>query len=194
MRAVMVRIVLVTVAAAAVSWSLAAQQPASSQVTAQDLLDGLKNPTRWLTYGGDYGNQRHSPLTQITPANVRRLAPQWTVPDRHARASSRPRRSSLDGVRLRHRAAQQRAGRSTRAPAGRSGAIAATLPNGLIACCGLVNRGFGVLGDRLFMTTLDAHLLALEPQDRRDRVGRGDGGLQARLQRRRPRRSSSRTK
>ena len=36
------------------------------------------------------------------------------------------------------------------------------LPNGLTACCGLVNRGFGVLGDKLFMTTLDAHLLALD--------------------------------
>ena len=36
------------------------------------------------------------------------------------------------------------------------------LPSGLTACCGLVNRGFGVLGDKLFMTTLDAHLLALD--------------------------------
>ena len=36
------------------------------------------------------------------------------------------------------------------------------LPPALTACCGLVNRGFGVLGDRLFMTTLDAHLLALD--------------------------------
>ena len=36
------------------------------------------------------------------------------------------------------------------------------LPHGLTACCGLVNRGFGVLGDKLFMTTLDAHLLALD--------------------------------
>ena len=32
----------------------------------------------------------------------------------------------------------------------------------LTACCGLVNKGFAVLGDRLFMTTLDAHLLALD--------------------------------
>ena len=36
------------------------------------------------------------------------------------------------------------------------------LPPNLTACCGLVNRGFGVLGDKLFMTTLDAHLLALD--------------------------------
>ena len=36
------------------------------------------------------------------------------------------------------------------------------LPQDLTACCGLVNRGFAVLGDKLFMTTLDAHLLALD--------------------------------
>jgi alcohol dehydrogenase (cytochrome c) len=36
------------------------------------------------------------------------------------------------------------------------------LPDNLTACCGLVNRGFGVLGDKLFMVTLDAHLLALD--------------------------------
>jgi alcohol dehydrogenase (cytochrome c) len=36
------------------------------------------------------------------------------------------------------------------------------LPEDLKLCCGAVNRGFAVLGDRLFMTTLDAHLLALD--------------------------------
>ena len=57
MRAVMIRIGHATLAAAALSmsWSLAAQQPAPTQVTPQDLRDGLKNPTRWITYGGDYG-------------------------------------------------------------------------------------------------------------------------------------------
>src|SRR5207302_1603644 len=29
-------------------------------------------------------------------------------------------------------------------------------------CCGAVNRGFGVLGDRLYMATIDAHLVALD--------------------------------
>jgi glucose dehydrogenase len=58
--------------------ALAAQQTASAAVTFQDLLDGLKNPSRWLTYSGDYSGQRHSPLTQITPANVDRLAARWT--------------------------------------------------------------------------------------------------------------------
>src|SRR5712692_3408872 len=58
--------------------SVVAQQAPSSTVTAQDLLGGLTNPARWLTYSGDYNGQRHSPLTQITPDNVNRLAAQWT--------------------------------------------------------------------------------------------------------------------
>src|SRR5260221_3637334 len=78
MRALIVRTVQVTLAAAVVvTWSVAAQEPANSLVTAQDLRDGLKNPSRWLTYAGDYANHRHSPLTQITPENVHRLTAQW---------------------------------------------------------------------------------------------------------------------
>ena len=40
--------------------------PVLPQVMTQDLLDGLKHPSRWLTYYGDYTGRRHSPLTQIT--------------------------------------------------------------------------------------------------------------------------------
>src|SRR5262249_48428438 len=48
-----------------------------SSITQQNLLDGLKNPSRWLTFSGDYTGQRHSPLKQITPQNVAGLVPQW---------------------------------------------------------------------------------------------------------------------
>src|SRR5262245_18752249 len=55
------------------------QTPPSPLVTAQEILDGLTaDGSRWLTFGGNYSNQRHSPLTQITTANVNRLVPQWT--------------------------------------------------------------------------------------------------------------------
>jgi quinoprotein glucose dehydrogenase len=33
--------------------------------------------TDWPTYGHDFGDSRHSPLTQITPANVATLKPVW---------------------------------------------------------------------------------------------------------------------
>src|SRR5262249_41285718 len=38
----------------------------------------LKPPVdTWPTYHGDYTGQRHSPLTQITPANVNELTQVW---------------------------------------------------------------------------------------------------------------------
>ena len=48
----------------------------------------------WSTYGGDPGSTRHSPLTEITPANVEKLAPAWTyhafVPPDPATAAAPP--------------------------------------------------------------------------------------------------------
>jgi glucose dehydrogenase len=49
----------------------------AQDISTKDLLDGLANPSRWLTYSGDYTGQRFSPLTQITAANADRLAGQW---------------------------------------------------------------------------------------------------------------------
>src|SRR4030095_1786180 len=36
------------------------------------------------------------------------------------------------------------------------------IPDQMHLCCGAVNRGFAVLGDRLFITTIDAHFIALD--------------------------------
>src|SRR6202043_3322120 len=55
-----------------------AQADLMKPVSYQDLLNGLKDATRWLLYSGDYSGQRHSPLTQITPDNAGHLAAQWT--------------------------------------------------------------------------------------------------------------------
>ena len=51
---------------------------AAQDITFDLIREGLKDPARWLTYSGDYNGTRHSPLTQITPANVAEIAPQWT--------------------------------------------------------------------------------------------------------------------
>ena len=131
----------------------------AAPVTAQDLRDGLKNPTRWLTYAGDYANQRHSPLTQITPANVHRLTAQWQFQtDTLGKFEAAP--LVFDGVI--YVTGPLDTGWAIDARTGRQiWRYRRDLPRGLIACCGLVNRGFGVLGDRLFKTTLDAHVVAI---------------------------------
>jgi alcohol dehydrogenase (cytochrome c) len=160
MRALWDRTVQLTaVIVAAATWSVAAQQTATPQVTSQDLRDGLKDATRWLTYSGDYTNQRHSPLTQITPDNVHRLTPQWAFQtDTLGKFEATP--LVVDGVI--YITGPLDTGWALDARTGRQlWRQRRELPGNLIACCGLVNRGFGILGDRLFKTTLDAHVVAI---------------------------------
>jgi len=54
------RIVFLAVPALALASTLfaGAQEPSPAPITYQDLLDGLKNPARWLTFSGDYSGQR----------------------------------------------------------------------------------------------------------------------------------------
>jgi len=150
---------LAAVLVAAGTWTVTAQQVAAPQVTPQDLREGLRNASRWLTYSGDYTNQRHSPLTQITPQNVQRLTAQWAFQtDTLGKFEATP--LVVDGII--YVAGPLDIGWAIDARTGRQlWRYRRDLPAGLIACCGLVNRGFGVLGDRLFKTTLDAHVLAL---------------------------------
>jgi alcohol dehydrogenase (cytochrome c) len=40
-----------------------------------------------------------------------------------------------------------------------------SVPSDLTTCCGLINRGLAILGDRLFMATVDAQLLAIDAKN-----------------------------
>ena len=63
MRVRILVIVSVLVAAAAVH----------AQVSFDRILNADREPHNWLSYSGTTSNQRHSLLTQITPANVKNL-------------------------------------------------------------------------------------------------------------------------
>src|SRR6266850_5547217 len=143
---------------------MAGQQVAPPEVTFQDLLEGFKNPSRWLMYSGDYSGRRHSPLTQITPENVRRLSAQWTF-----QAQGMPQGRGFETTPLMVDGILYISGNNNSAWAidSRTGTqvwrYRRDLPSGLTYGAGnIVNRGFAMLGERLFMGTLDAHLIALD--------------------------------
>ena len=126
------------------------------------MLAGLQDGTKWLTYSGNYFGHRHSPLTQITPENVGQLKSAWTFQTgRQGTFQSTP--LVIDGVLYVTGwggdawAIDARSGR-------RIWRHRRILPDDIRACCGPNNRGFGVLGDRLFLGTADAHLLSLDMQ------------------------------
>jgi alcohol dehydrogenase (cytochrome c) len=133
-------------------------------VTYEDLRNGLKNPSSWLTYSGDYSGQRHSPLKQITPENAHRLTAQWTF-QTETMARGRGYEATplvLDGVL--YATGPNNFAWALDARTGHSfWRYRRDLPNNLTyGTSAPVNRGFGVFADRLFMTTLDAHLVALD--------------------------------
>src|ERR1700692_2871676 len=142
------------------------RESAQAPITDQDLLDGLKSPTRWLTFSGDYTGQRHSPLKQLTPQNVAGLVPQWIfqtdVPGLLGRGiENTP--LVVDGILYvtgNNNQAWAIDGRTGRPIWNYRRRLPANIPASV--CCGPVNRGFGILGDRLYMGTLDAHLVALD--------------------------------
>ncbi len=56
---------------------LSIPQSAGAQVPASRLRSARGDSANWLTYSGDLGGQRYSPLRQITPLNVSTLRPAW---------------------------------------------------------------------------------------------------------------------
>ena len=139
---------------------LALAAPLHAQVSFDRILHGDREPHNWLSYSGTLMNQRYSPLTQITAANVRNLQQQWVW---QARSLEKFEATPLvvDGVMY-----------TVQAP---NDVVALDAATGRVfwtyhhepapdarPCCGRVNRGLAILGDTLYMGTIDAHLLAID--------------------------------
>lgn len=124
------------------------------------IKNAAQEPDNWLTYWGDYEGTHYSRLDSITPANVKSLRSQWTFQYGGSNVQATP--LVVDGLMfvtgpLNNAAAlDARTGR----PIWR---YTRRLPDAVHShCTVMTNRGFGILGDRLFMATLDTHLVALD--------------------------------
>jgi len=154
MRAQLLRIGLVLVAL--MIWNMTAR----AQVTYERVLRASQEPQNWLTYSGDYKSWRYSTLDQIKPSNASRLAAQWVFQSASlGQFETTP--LVVDGVL--YGTAQDNRAFALDARTGRAiWRYQRHLPEKIQACCGMVNRGFAILGSKLFMSTLDAHVMALD--------------------------------
>ena len=136
---------------------------ARAQVTNERLLHANDEPQNWLTYSGSYASQRYSLLKQIDPANVKNLELKWVF---QAQSLQKFETTPLvvDGVMY-----------ITQSP---NDIVALDPKSGRVfwiyhyvvspaarPCCGVVNRGLAILGDTLYMATVDAHLVAVDSKD-----------------------------
>ncbi len=114
----------------------------------------------WTTYNGDHASHRYSTLAKITPANVKNLALSWVYQSPVA-GSWEATPLVLDGVMY----ITQRPNDVVALDAATGRVFWSYRYNNLDdprVCCGANNRGLGVLGDSLFMGTLDASLVAID--------------------------------
>ncbi len=132
----------------------------SGQVTYDRILNAEREPGNWMTYSGGYKGWRYSPLDQINRSNAGQLKVKWVhqMPTTHM-VETTP--LVVDGVMYVSEPPSNVV--ALDAETGRQfWRYRRELPAKINVCCGQVNRGVAVLGDRLFVGTVDAHLLALD--------------------------------
>lgn len=132
----------------------------AAQISYERLLKGPSEPSNWLMYSGNYQGWRYSTLDQVNTANVRHLNVQWvfqTGVGGHFETTP----LVVDGVM--YATGQNNLGVALDPRTGKTiWRYQRPLPAKVRVCCGLVNRGFAALGDKIFMATLDAHVVALD--------------------------------
>jgi alcohol dehydrogenase (cytochrome c) len=132
----------------------------ANPVTFDRILRAQSEPQNWLTYNGSLQSTHHSSLDQIKPSNVAGLDLKWVYQVQSLeKFEATP--LVVDGVMY-----------VTEPPNTVSAIDTHTgrpfwtyqhpMPETTFVCCGNVNRGLAILGDTLFLGTLDAHLIALD--------------------------------
>lgn len=142
-----------------------ATAPLASQakgVTANDIINDAKTTGDVVANGMGTQGQRWSPLNKINDKNVKSLVPAFTF--------------SFGGEKMRGQEAQPLVHNGvlyTTASYSRAYALNATtgeqiwkyehrLPEGILPCCDVVNRGGALFGNLFIFGTLDAQLVALD--------------------------------
>ena len=129
--------------------------------TADELKNDDKTPGDVLTYGMGYSQHRFSPLTQVNRQTVKRLVPAWS----YSLADNRGLEGQAlvkDGVVF---LTDHEKTVAVDALTGRE--IWKTMieyppETTRVVCCGIVNRGAALFDGKLYRTTLDANVIALD--------------------------------
>lgn len=129
-------------------------------VSAERVRSAGSRTDEWITYSGSIDGHRYSPLSEITPQNVSRLRVRWIsqfdTPERTIESTP----LVVGGVIF-----------ITEPPSNAVAIEAKTgkvlwryfraVPDDVPLCCGRMNRGLAILGNTLFLGTIDGYLVAL---------------------------------
>ncbi|MEK8025288.1 methanol/ethanol family PQQ-dependent dehydrogenase [Pseudaquabacterium rugosum] len=131
-------------------------------VTWDDIANDAKNGQDVLSYGLGLTAQRHSPLKQINRKTVKNLVPAWSFSFGGEKQRGQEAQALVhDGVVYvtasysRFFALDAKTGKQLWMYEHR-------LPDNIMPCCDVVNRGPAIYGDKVYFGTLDARIVALD--------------------------------
>ena len=133
--------------------TLLASSPSAQEVPVEALLH--PNSDSWPTYHGDYSGRHHSRLTQIAPANVKQLTLEWAF-QTNLTQSIKATPIVVNGI------IYLSAPDNVWAIDARSGRQIWRYSHPANEGFKIGHRGVAVLGDLVYLTTPDAHLIALD--------------------------------
>ncbi|HSR06280.1 MAG TPA: PQQ-dependent dehydrogenase, methanol/ethanol family [Bryobacteraceae bacterium] len=146
-------------------WAQPPEAPANreapvSAVPFERILRASQEPQNWLTYSGSTLSQRHSALTQITPANAKDLTLQWVF---QSRSLEKHEVTPLvvDGVMYTVQGINDVI--ALNATTGKTIWTYRYKPDAVAHnCCGQETRGLAILGDKIFLAALDNNVIAID--------------------------------
>src|SRR5256886_9773432 len=134
---------------------------ATSAQTLDDLKNDGKNSDNILTYGMGYQQHRYSPLKQINKSNLKRLVPVWNLSlDNNWGEQAQP--LVYNGVMY---VTNARATVAIDVATGKQiwkHNLEWPPETPRVVCCGVSNKGAAILNGKVYRTTLDAYVLALD--------------------------------
>ena len=146
----------------AVAAGIMATGVANAQVTEEDLKNDQVDTSRVLTNGMGRHLQRYSPLETLNKENVKNLVPAWAFSlggEKQRGQETQPLVHDgimyITGSYSRLYAIDVKTGQEV-------WQYDARLPEGILPCCDVVNRGGAIYGDKIYFGTLDARIVALD--------------------------------
>jgi len=131
--------------------------------TLDELRNDGKNTDHILTYGMGYAQQRYSPLDQVNRKTIKRLVPVWSLTlDNNWGEQAQP--IVYNGVMY---VTNARATVAIDVATGRQlwkHTLDWPADTPRIVCCGVSNKGAAIYDGKVYRTTLDAYVLALDAQ------------------------------
>jgi alcohol dehydrogenase (cytochrome c) len=129
--------------------------------TDAELIADQATPDNVLTYGMGYNQNRYSPLNQINKSNVKKLVPVWTAGlENDFGEQAQP--LLYDGVLYVSNAKWTYAIDALTGKQIWRTAVDWVPETRRVVCCGVSNKGVALYKGKVFRTTLDAHVVALD--------------------------------